>query len=199
MKIKKNTLITSVFGMSFILFSVNTSAIEDLEVKIDENKPVVRMEINIPSTNEIDFYLYNANERMIFSDRAELFETFESQFDFSEYRKGTYTLVSEIGNMRYNKVLEVKDSKVELIDSYYSFTPIFQQEGDLLTMYFINNGDGDIAVSIEDMSNTYYDAYYGSEDLIVQKVYSLENFRTGEYTFRFSANSEIYEHVFEVK
>jgi len=198
MNINKKTLITSVFGLSFILLSFNTRANEILEVKIDENTPVVRMKVNHPSANEIDFYLYNANDRMIFSERAELDESFESKVDFSGYRNGTYTLISEVGNMRLNKILEVKDSKVELIDRYYSFRPVILQEGDLLTVYFINNEGRDIGVSIENSSNTYYDAYYGGEDRTFHKVYNLENLSTGEYTFWFSANGEFFSHVFKV-
>ena len=194
----KSTLITTVFAISFFLFSFNTRAIENIEYKIDENAPVLRMEVSIPSANEINFFLYNANERMVFSERTLLDESFESQFDFSEYRQGTYTLISEVENMRYTKVLEVKDAKVEIMDSYYSFKPVFRQEGNFLTVHFINNEESDIALSIQDGSNTYYDAYYGNEDHIFQKVYSLENFKTGEYVFKFIANGEFFDHEFKI-
>jgi hypothetical protein len=199
MKLNKKTLLTSVFGLSLVLVSFNSRAIGDLEVNIDENNQLVRMEVNNPITNEIDFYLYNSNDRIIFSDRAKLDETFESQIDFSQYRNGTYTLVSETGNMRLNKVIKVKNSNIELIDRYLSYTPVFKQEGDFLKVHFINNEDSDIRIRIEDQLSTYHKAYYSNDEYrTFDRVFSLENLSTGRYTFTLSANGEEFNHTFEI-
>lgn len=198
MKTRKNIIKATLLGMTLLMLPINIEAIESLEVIIDENAAVLTLKVNSDNQNEINFSLYNENERMIFNDRAEMNESFESLVDFSEYRQGTYTLVSTTGSFRFNKILEVKDSKVEIIDSYYSFIPIIEQDGDQLIVHYKNFTNSAIGIGIKDESNNYYDFFYDEDDMVFQKVFSLKNLESGEHTLTFTANGEFFEHVFVV-
>lgn len=199
MKTRKNILKATLLGMTLLMLPINLKSIESLEVIIDEKAAALTLKVNAENKNEINFSIYNENERMIFSDRAEMNESFESLVDFSEYRQGTYKLVSTTGSFRYHKILEVKDSKVEIIDSFYSFTPVIQQDGDQLIVHYKNFANSDIGIGFTDESNNYFDFFYDAEgDMVFQKVFSLKNFESGEHTLTFTANGEFFEHVFVV-
>lgn len=199
MKTRKNIIKATLLGMTLLMLPNTLKAIESLEVIIDENAAVLTLKVNSANKNGINFSLYNENARMIFSDRAEMNESFESLVDFSEYRQGTYTLVSTTGSFRFNKILEVKGDKVEIIDSYYSFTPVIQQYGDQLIVDYNNFANSAIGIGIIDESNNYYDFFYDEDDMVFQKVFSLKNLESGEHKLTFTANGEFFEHVFVVQ
>jgi hypothetical protein len=198
MKKNNKILFASMISLSLILFSLESRASENLEIVIIENSPLMKMEVKNPSFEEIDVYLYNQNDRRIFSDRIGAGETFESQFDFSELRNGTYTLVSEVSNMRLNRVIQVSGNKAELVDSYYTFLPVFELEENRFKIYYINNGAEDIGISIESKLNNYYDAYYDNAGLVFTRVYSLENFEPGSYKVTFSSKGDFHTYEFRV-
>lgn len=199
MKNISKKLFASIFALSMVSFSVQANEIENFEVSIVENSSVVKLELNTPSLNTFNVTLFNAFEREILSERVEAGETFESQIDFSELRRGTYTLVSEVGNLRLNKVLRVNGAQVELIDSYYSSKPVFLQEDGLLTVYYLKNEISGVNISIEDRSSIYHDSYYDDEGVVFNKVFSLENLWPGTYNVTFSSNGEFFTHEFEVE
>ncbi|MGC9343245.1 MAG: hypothetical protein ACP5E3_11125 [Bacteroidales bacterium] len=198
MKNLKNILLASMLSFSLILVSVDSRASENLEIIIVENSQLMKMEVKSPSMEEIDVFLYNQNDRQIFSDKIGLGETFETQFDFSELRNGTYKLVSEVGNMRVNRVIQVSDNKVELVDDYYSFIPVFTQKEDKLIVHYVNNGAEDIGVSIESNLSNYYDAYYDNAGLIFSRIYSLKNFEPGTYSILLTSKGDFHSYEFRV-
>lgn len=198
MKNINKLLFTSVLSLSFILVSLESRASENLEVTIIENSRMLRMEVNNPSIEVINVFLYNEKNNSIFSKRVELGETFENQFDFTGLKNGTYKLVSEVAHMKVNRVLEVRDSQVYLMDSYYSFLPVFSQTDNMLSVQYINNGRKDIGLSIEGPKGVLYDTFNDDGDLVFSKGYSLENLEYGKYTFQISSQGEFYTHEFEL-
>jgi len=200
MKIKRNFIAIPIVGMFLFSLPVSSKSFENVEVEMVENERAVIMEVKNENLLSINVSLFTNNEREIFSERVENGETFESKIDFEGLRNGRYTLVSQIGNMKVNKVLEVKDTQVELVDRYYSYVPTFAQEGDLLTVYYINDMSAAIGVSIEDDFYSYLDTYYDSSDnTIFKKVYSLKNLEPGTYQFNMTSKGEFFTHEFEVE
>lgn len=189
---------TSLISMIFILGSFSTRASENLDVVIIDNSNIIRMEVKNPSSEAMDIYLFNENKREIFSKRVGLGEILESQYDFTNLKNGTYTLVSEVAHMRLNRVIEVKDSQANLVDRYYSFLPVFTQKDDQLLLHYVSNGGEDIGVSIENSKGEIFDDYYDNEDLIFTKTYSFENLEAGIYKFKFVSNGIFHTYEFEV-
>lgn len=200
MKFSNNTLFVSLLGLSLTLMPLSANDIGDLEVEVDELNQAVELKMDNINTNEINFVLYNSFERVMFADRAEMNETFESSIDFSDLRRGTYTLVSESGNMRYHKVIKVRKEEIELTDSYFTFTPVIEQDENTLRVYYLNGLQTDIQVSIEDISTVYFDSYFSADEFgVFTKDFSLENLTPGTYTFNLSANGDVFQHTIEVK
>lgn len=199
MKKINNLLFASLIISIFIPGSFSVKASENLEVVIIENENIIRMEVENPSSEVMDIYLYNNNKKEIFSKRVGLGETLESQYDFTKLKNGTYTLVSEVAHMRLNRVIEVKGSQANLVDSYYSFMPVFAQKDDRLLVHYVNNGEEDIGISIENTRGEIFDAFYDNNDLIFTQTFSLENLEAGNYTFHFISKGNFHTHEFEVE
>jgi len=198
MKNMKKILVASLLSLSFVFSSFESMASENLEVVIMENSQMMRMEVNNPSSKQINVYLFDENEREIYSEKVEPWKTTESQFDFAGFKNGTYTLTSEVSNLKLTRVLEVSENDVKLVESFYSFIPVFEKKDDKLIVHYINNGAEDIGISIENERGPYYDAYFGNGDIVFTKSFSLENLEAGTYKFQLISKGNFYSHEFKV-
>jgi hypothetical protein len=171
----------------------------NLEVKTVENDKTVRMAINTPAEGEISLLLYDQFDRVYFNDRISAGTTFEEEFDFSAVRRGTYRLVSEMGNMRYNRVFKVGKDAVEFQESFYSFVPQFKVDGDRLLVHLIKNPEVTLGVSIEDGFGQVFDAYYEDPGNTFSKVFGLDGLESGFYVFRLMSGNEVFSHEFTIE
>ncbi len=198
MKNITKSLIAPFLGMALILFSIGSRASENLEVAIIENTNTLLMEVKSPSSEEMNIFLLNRSDREIFRKQVGSGETLESQFNFSDLKNGTYTLVSQVANMKLNRVIQVTDSRAELVNSYYSFLPVFDQLDDKIRVHYINNGGEDIGISVEDDNGEIFKNFFGNEDFIFTKTFSLENLEAGDYKFKFTSNGDFYTYEFKL-
>ncbi len=123
MKALNKTLAITVLALCGFFLSPTVTATEILKVSTVENSSVILLEIDDPSESEISVLLLDQNSHVIYRDRVDAGSTFETSYDFAGTKNGTYTLISEMGNMRFNRVFSVKESDVRLVDSFYSFSP----------------------------------------------------------------------------
>lgn len=193
----QHIVFSSIAFMAFSLLSP-VMATGNLEVNTLENDKTVRMALNTPAEGEISLVLYDQFDRIYFNDRISAGTTFEEEFDFSAVRRGTYRLVSEMGNMRYNRVFKVGKDAVEFQESYYSFVPQFKVDGDRLLVHHIKAPSETVAVSIEDAYGQIFDAYYGDSGNIFTKVFGLDRLERGSYMIRFMSGNEMFSHEFTV-
>ncbi len=199
MKTIHKVLSSSLFGLSLLFFSVESKAIENFEVVVAENSPKIVMEVKTPSSQVIEVYLMNNREREIFNQRVDLGETMESQFDFTGYETGTYTLVTEAANLRVKRTIELSGNQVNILKENISFLPLFKQVDGLLMVQFINDGLNDLGISIEKNNEVVLDEYYNTTEFTFNQVYSLENLTAGTYTFHIASQGEFYKHEFVVE
>lgn len=199
MKTRNRNIIAG--AILFVTFSISgtVGATENLEViTIDESK-TVRMELSTPAIAEINVMLYNANDRLLYSDQITAGATFEDEFDFSSFRNGTYMLVSELGNKRFNRVLTVSDTGVDFTDGYYSFTPEFKVDEEKLVVHYLKNPSGNVGISIENESGRIFDAYYNDSEAVFTNAYDLSDLGSGTYTFHLMSGSEKFSYDFNVE
>lgn len=194
----KKILFTSILSLAVAVASTESRASENLEVALIENSRTLRLEINSPILETVNLRLYNENDRVIFSERVELADSYESQLDFTDLRNGNYTLVSEVANMRVNKLIKVSETSVQLQDSYYSFIPVFKQENDKLSVYYVNNGGADIGISIENEYDVLSDFYFNDGVKVFNKTFSLAKLSAGNYMIRFVSKGQFHTHEFQV-
>lgn len=200
MKSITKALLSSIFGLVVISASVRASATEILKVTALENSPVIRMEISDPSLKEINLYLFDQNNRAVFRDRVDPGSTFETSFDFSETVNGTYKLVSEMGHMKFNRIFSVSESKVRLVDSFYSFSPQFALEDGKMLVQYINSVGNSIGVAIENVNenSVIFEDFYGTTPLTFSKVFDVDHLNRGDYKLTLSTGGEFYAYDFSI-
>ena len=195
---KKNYIIIALAGFTLLTVSSGVRASENLRVFTDENSMVIRMEMSSPMEAAIDVHLYDGSNSAIYSDRIGRLSTFEESYDFSGLEDGTYKLVSEMGHMQYNRILNVNGTEVKISDSFYSFSPLFKMQDGLVHVQYINNERAEIGISIEDESGALFDSFYEGDEPIFAEAFAVDNLSRGSYTLKFISQGEFHTFEFEV-
>jgi len=197
---KKGTMYTIATGVIFLLiFSVlPAGATENVEVNAIEQSKTIRMELNTPASEMIEVTLYGRFDRVLYNDRICAGETYEDKFDFSAVKKGSYKLVSQLRNMKFNRVIQVSEQGVEITERYFTFAPQFRQEGDTLKVHFLNQPNKNIGIAIDEAWGNVYDAFYFQTDDIFSVNYDLRKLPEGTYTLQLMHGSETYTHEFSI-
>ena len=190
------------FVVSALLLVIFTSsplaATENLEVTPIDKSKMIRMELSTPIEASINIMLINKADKVVYRDQISPGATFDEEFDFSTVRQGTYTLVSEMGNMRYNRILKVTGDAVKFTESFYSFVPQFKLVGDRLMIQYIKNPDENIAITIENEKELIYDDYYTDQENIINITYDLGNLSEENYLVNFSSGKNFFTYEFKL-
>jgi hypothetical protein len=190
------------FVVSALLLVIFTSsplaATENLEVTPIDKSKMIRMELSTPIEASINIMLINKADKVVYRDQISPGATFDEEFDFSTVRQGTYTLVSEMGNMRYNRILKVTGDAVNVTESFYSFVPQFKLMGDRLMIQYIKNPDENIAITIENEKELIYDDYYTDQENVVNITYDLGNLSEENYLVNFSSGKNFFTYEFKL-
>jgi hypothetical protein len=179
-------------------FSPEVKAIEDLCVAPIENSRKIRMKTTAPNTTSFGIFLMDDRNRPIYQEMVQTGDCFKKLFDFAGFKDGTYTLVSEMEHIRYNRVFEVKDNEVNLKESYYSFIPQFKIKDGRLLVHHINNDKQDIGITLTGFSGTLFNSYFDGNELIFHKAFSVEDLMDDSYTLEISAMGETYSFDFNI-
>ena len=198
MKTSYNHIKLSLALSLIMAISLSASATERLEVNTDLNSRVVNMKMVNPASETMDLALINDRDRIIFQEKIENAGNFEQSYDLSGHEDGVYTLVLERENIKFHRVLEVRGSGVTISDSYYTFKPVFKIDGNKVLVHYINNGQREIGISIEQGSKTLFDTYYGDNEQIFSEAFDLRNLANGNYTLNFVTQGEFHAFEFEV-
>lgn len=199
MKTLKRNLTVTILSLTAILISTNSNAMINLNVTTNENSKTVRMELITPSSEAIDVYVLNKRDKKLYSDRIMVGSTYSSLYDFENFKTGTYTLVSELENMRLNRTIEVRESGAKVIDSYYTFSPTFKIQDSKVIVHYISDSNDKVDISIEGMDEFIYDGSYSSEENTFTRAYDINNLEEGFYTMNFISSGEFHSYEFEVK
>lgn len=189
-------------GLSVVLmFSTvrPAEAVEEFEIKTIEESKMIRMEVSNPASSEINVVLYDRAERIIYNDRIPAGATFEDKFDFAKVRQGKYRLVTQLENISLVRVFDVKENGIALAESYYSFTPQFVQEDELLSIIFLNSPKEQVRVEITDSWETIFEDYYKNPGMTFKKNYDLRELPRGFYTFRLISDREEFSYDFVIE
>ncbi len=195
----KNKLFTALGAivMSFLMM-LPVGATENLEVNAIEASKKIQLELGSPAEAEIDVRIYNNLNRKIYSDRISAGATFEREIDFSTFREGTYRLITELENVRYNRVLEVNADGIAFTDSYYSYVPFFIQEDEMMKVQFKNNLDSNIRVTFEDGWGEFFETYYQDPGRSFGAIFNLKELPRGTYFVRLYSGRDTFSYEFEI-
>jgi len=198
MKNTRKFLLTAALSAIISFSAYDSKAFDAVELEIMEDTRIVRMAVSNPATLPVEITLINSFNREIITEKIEAGETFESRIDFSELRNGTYTLVSTAGNLRTHKVLSVRNSSVEHKETFTSFIPVFRQDNETLTVYYIDDPGSAVDIYIDNERYYFKDRRFTNESGIFEKVFSLELMNPGSYQFSLTSGGEEFNYEFEV-
>lgn len=199
MKTLKRNLTVTIFSLMAILISTNSNAMINLNVTTNENSKLIQMELLTPSSEEINIYLLNKRDKELYRERIMGGSTYSNLYDFEDFKKGTYTLVSEIENMRFNRTIEVNEAGAKVIDSYYTFSPTFKIDQGELLVHYISDVKDNVDISIDGLTGFSYDATFSSEDMVFSRAFEIDKLEKGFYTMSFFSRGEYHSYDFEVK
>ena len=198
MKTLLNIRLIALLAITLMLSSFEARAFGDIEVFIEENSKVVYVKFENPAKESLDLILLDERDRVIKQNEIGNLSNLEYSYDFSDLTDGNYTLVSELNNMRYNKVIEVRDSRVRMINNFYTFAPEFKLQDDKILVHYILNGDRNISISIDKGSETIFDSYFDSNEPVFSKAFAINRLESGSYTLQFASQEDFYSFEFEV-
>lgn len=198
MKTRYNLQAYLLGAIIFIAGGTQVRAFENVEVSIEDNSNVVQLKMSNPSVEKLDLMLLNSRDQVIREDRMGDQSSLEQSYEFDGLKEGTYTLVSSLHHIHYNKVLEVRDSKVTMTDSYYSFSPNFKMEDDKILVHYVMDGDRDVSVSIYQNSDTIFESFFDNNENVFSKAFAIDELSSGTYTLRFVSQDDFYSYEFEV-
>lgn len=198
-KMKNNPLI--ILGAALMLLSASSTmkANENVEVTALEDAKKIRVELNTPASSSVNVILYNRFDRVVYNDQISEGSTFESEIDFSYMNRGTYRLASKVGNLKYNRIIEVTREGIEFTDSYYTMLPEFRVQDDMLLVHMLITQDEAVGVSIEDSNGSVVNNYYYEPGVTFSIAYGLENLSQDTYTIRLLAGKDMFSYEFEVE
>ena len=198
MKTLFNIRLIALLAISLMLSSLEARTFGDIEVFFEENSKVVYLKLENPAMESLDLLLLDDRNRVIKQKDLGNLSNLEYSYDFSDLKDGNYTLVSELNHMRFNKVMEVRDSRVKMINSFYSFAPEFKLQDDKVLVHYILNGDRNISISIEKGSETIFDTYFDNNERVFSKAFAINELESGSYTLQFASQEDFYSFEFEV-
>ncbi len=184
--------------MSFLMM-LPIGATENLEVKSIEASKKIQLELGSPAEADIDVRIYNNLNRNVFSDRISAGATFEREIDISNFREGTYRLISELENVRYNRILEVYDDGIDITDAYYSYVPFFIQEDELMKVQYKNSLDANIRIAFEDSWGEFFETYYQDPGSSFGTIFNLKELPGGTYFVRLYSGRDTFSYEFEIE
>jgi hypothetical protein len=188
----------TVLALIFSVFAtINISASGYLNISSMENSMNVRLELAAPTSETIDFYVVDNRNRQLHSKSISGTSDYNELLDLSGLKNGRYTLVTEVANQKFNKVIKVKDNTITELDSYYSFEPVFKLQDETLQILHIDDRSNFILVSIENENGEMYSEEFYM-DVIFSESFSLENLVNGNYTVSLSTAREEFSHGLEI-
>lgn len=199
MKTGNIKLILSGAIIMLISSAATVGATEDLDVTTIDDTRKIRMELNEPAASTVNVILYNSYGTVVYDNLISEGATFDNEIDFSDMRRGTYKLSSKVGNLKYNRIIEVTSNSVELTDSYYTMLPQITQKDGKLMVHMPNIPESTIGVSIEDSNGSVVNDYYYEPGETFSIVYSLKNLSRDIYTIRLLTDTDVFVHEFKVE
>lgn len=129
----------------------------------------------------------------IFRKTTEATADYKRKYDFSALEDGIYFLNIKHGNEFYQKRLELKSGKVEILNERKVLEPFFVQKGDKVKMSYLNYPMDEMSIHVYDDKGLLHEQKLKNE-FAVHKSIDLSDVRPGEYRIVFASGFDIFEH-----
>ena len=175
--------------------SISSYASGDISVSAMKESPKAKVEIEVPTLEDVNLSLLDPSGIVIHSDFVSKNSEYEKVFDFSRVDDGVYTFVTKTGHITVSKTIELENNSISVLNKEYSYAPIFNVDGNVLKVSFLNKSNEDITISLED-SGRYYYQEKGDNSISYGRMMDIKNLPAGEYTFSLMAGEKEYQYRF---
>jgi hypothetical protein len=166
-----------------------------LGVKKEQGKMVT---FAIEKMNKINLSIYDAEGKIIQSEKVDSQKDFNRTYDLKELPEGTYFLETESDTKisRYEILVAAASASLSTNPVSEVYKPIFVNKKGLVCVSFLNLEKSPVSIKIYDKANN---EVYDSDvikDLDVKKVFDINNVRDEEYTFLMTYKDKSYTKTF---
>ncbi len=192
------TIINRKVSLAFLaIASLSISSFASGEIRITniEGSSKAKVEIEVPVREDIKFSVKDEEGSRIDYDVVKKNSEYYKVFDLSQFDEGQYTYVTETGHTTITRTIELKDNSISEINREYAYKPIFKIEGDLLIVYFLNQTNEDVTISLEAYMTEYY-IEEADDSTTYEKMLSLKNLSSGDYNLSLAVGDKEYNYNF---
>jgi len=150
---------------------------------------------DVPATMNTDVAVFNDEGLMIFSDNVVKNETAGKSYDLSRIEDGTYTLITDTDIKRVEKTIEIKNNIISIVKQESYYRPVFDINGDILSVSYLNDNKNDIHIELESDSELYFEEY-GGNDMAYGKMLNIEKLPRGKYSVNVTAGNKTFYYPF---
>lgn len=196
----KTTMIfkTGVTLLLVIGLSVNTFASNDptsATVTTLDETTAGSMQINVPSNMETFVSVIDEEGEKIYTDLVAEDDNAGKMYDFSEVEEGVYTFKTLTEHKEVETTFVVDKNELRILTEAITYRPVFDIEDDILTISYMNLGQDNIYISLDDASYLYYEEIEGS-DMSYEKVFDIKNLSRGEYSITLKSGENTFNYFF---
>lgn len=195
MKTRMNRKVSLVV-LAIASLSLSTYASGDIRITPVKESSKTNLKFEVQSRKDVNVSFTDPEGSSVQYDVERKNSGYYKVFDFSELDEGMYTLVTETGHTTITRTIELKDNTISVLHKKYAYQPVFEVEGDLLKVYFLNQKNDDISVSLEGYMKDYFKET-GNNSTVYDKKLNLKNLPSGEYTFSLAVGEK--EHNFSFR
>ncbi len=188
-------------GVSLLLvigLSVNTFASNDptsATVTTLDETTAGSMQINVPSNMETFVSVIDEEGEKIYTDLVAEDDNAGKMYDFSEVEEGVYIFNTLTEHKKVETTFVLDKNELRILTEAISYRPVFGIEDDILTISYMNLGQDDIYISLDDASYLYYEEIEGS-DMSYEKVFDIKNLSRGEYSITLKSGENTFNYFF---
>lgn len=194
---KKILKFSLVLVVALTTMNVHAVSVVDfsLEVKKQQGKMVT---FAINKINNIDLSIYDANDKLIYSEKVNSKKNFNRTYDLREFPEGTYFLVAESDTKisRYEISVVGKTAALSANPISEVYKPTFENKKGLVWVSLLNRDKTPVNIKIYDEANN---EVYDSDVMLdqnVKKVFDINNINDKEYTFMMTYKDKTYMKTF---
>lgn len=175
--------------------SISAYGSGDINVTNLATESKAKVQIEVPTQEDVSLILRDPRGRTIHYDVIEKNSDFTKVFNFDQLDDGIYTFITKASGANFIKTVEYKDKSVSVISKEMVLKPVFKMEGDILTVFYHNQKDEVLSLSLEDSGRIYYEEE-GNDDSSYYRNFDLNNLRSGRYTLTFEVGDREYNYSF---
>lgn len=191
---KTTNLLSGILVMLAAVFSLNTlQAAGTYSVIPVENETKLKIEVETPEAIPVNLKVLDQRKNLILSEEISSGTMYSQDFDYSEHKNGKYHFMFNKGDLTFNKIVRVKNSKAEVLSQYVTSTPRFKMKDNNLFIHYINDKSSQVQITIDGkrFNMRHVNASFFNESIIAKGL-SLEYLYPGEYIVTLKSGDESY-------